>query len=132
MPATAFGARSTWNPILVVEPALDERTQERVARNDAVFRAANEDIRETAVEQEFHGLVPFICECADETCTEIVQLTLPEYEEVRSHPRRFLNVHGHHVHARGTAAIVFERERYIVVEKRGYAGAVAEELDQRE
>ncbi len=115
----------------LVERALDETTQERIARNDAIFRAANEDIRESAVEQEFHGLVPFICECAEETCTDIVQLTLSEYEDVRAHPRHFFNAWGHDAAAQGTVDVVNQRDRYVVVEKRGRAGEVAEELDER-
>lgn len=111
---------------------LDASVQERVARNQATFRKANEDIERAAQKYDIDAeLVPFICECAAETCTEVLQLTLPEYEAVRKEPRRFVNARGHHVHAQGLGVVVFESERYEVVEKQELAGAIAEELDPR-
>ena len=58
---------------------------ERVALNDATFRDANERIEGKA---ESLGIdhVPFICQCADASCTEIIQLRLSEYEEIRADP----------------------------------------------
>ena len=107
------------------------RTAERIARNDATFRAANEGIERAARALEFEGeLVPFICECAAEDCAEIVRLSLHEYEEIRARPRRFLNTLGHHVDE-GDADVVSENDRYMIVEKTGRAGDVAEDLDPR-
>src|SRR5205823_14851784 len=45
---------------------------ERIARNDATFRQANEEI-ERAAEPLGIEPIPFLCECADERCTEIVK-----------------------------------------------------------
>jgi hypothetical protein len=115
-----------------VEP--DELTQERIARNDAMFRDANEDI-EAAAERfdvEADMAVPFICECADTACKAIIRMPLSEYEEVRSNSRYFLNAPGHHVAAQGAAVPVEEREGYVIVEKQGHAGEVTERLDQRQ
>ena len=39
--------------------------------------------------------VPFICECADANCMEIIRLSLDEYEAVRQHPARFFTAPGH-------------------------------------
>ena len=58
-------------------------------------------------------------------------MSLAEYKEVRADPRHFFNVAGHQVAALGTAVVVEERDRYVIVEKRGHAGDVAEELDDR-
>ena len=69
---------------------------ERIARNDATFRHANERI-ERAAEQADVELVPFLCECADERCTEIVRVSLADYEAVREHPERFLTAPDHHL-----------------------------------
>jgi hypothetical protein len=106
---------------------------ERVARNDAVFREANEGIRAVAGQTELDEteLVPFICECADVHCTEIVQLSTVEYEAVRSDPTRFLKAPGHERNAHGWARVVDEFDRYTVAEKVGEAAEIAAELDPR-
>ena len=102
---------------------------ERVAKNDAVFRRANEQIERAAETYDVEP-APFLCECADERCTEIVRLTLEEYEAVRSHPRRFLHAPGHESSGEHVR-VVANRGNYLVVEKVGKAGEIAEELDTR-
>jgi len=52
---------------------------ERVARNEAPFREANERIRRRAAHADL-SVVPFLCECADRDCTAAVQLQPAEYE----------------------------------------------------
>jgi hypothetical protein len=109
----------------------EEVTAERVARNDAAFREANESIRATADGWRMTGRLPVICECADVGCSELLQLTGPEYEEVRADPRWFINAPGHQVNAQGWAVVVGERGHYLIVEKIGEAGEIVEELDPR-
>jgi hypothetical protein len=107
------------------------RSGERVAFNDDLFRKANERIDTWAEEvapAEFESL-PFICECADETCTEVMKVPREEYERVRSDPRLFINVPGHEAAAHGWAAIVERHDGYVVVEKLGRAGEIVEMLD---
>jgi hypothetical protein len=117
----------------VGEQLPDRLTEERIARNDALFRDANERIGRFAAEHQLRDdPVPFICECADRTCHAIVKLRLGEYEHVRSNPRWFLNVPGHQVAARGAATVVERHDEYVVVEKVGHAGEVAEELADEE
>jgi glutamine synthetase len=119
----------------VAQPYSDEfepTTAERIGRNDAVFREANEGIAEAAEEYRPDGRIPFICECAEPTCTEIVRLTLEEYQQVRSDPRTFLNAIGHQVAARGWGKVVAEEPGYVVVRKIGRAGEVAAELADAE
>jgi hypothetical protein len=48
-------------------------TAERIARNDATFRDANERIRASAVEYQIGDSLPIICECADPTCTAVIK-----------------------------------------------------------
>ena len=110
----------------------DEITQERIARNDATFRAANERIREAAEEYEIAERVPFFCECADPECRRIVQVSLDEYEAVRRDSRHFINEPGHEAAAQGAAVVVSANDRYVVVEKIERAGDVSEELDERD
>jgi hypothetical protein len=105
-------------------------TAERVATNDATFRDANEKIVPAARETEMER-VPFICECADLGCTEIVRLGLDEYAEIRANSRWFLSTPGHEGDAADHARVVRHGEGYVVVEKVGRAGEVAEELDAR-
>jgi hypothetical protein len=115
-------------------PAADEPltiSAERVARNDATFRQANEEIRAYAAEWEMAGPLPAICECADITCTAVVSLTPAEYEDVRAHPARFIHVPGHEASDHGWAQVVEDLGEYVVVEKVGEAARVAERLDPR-
>ena len=77
---------------------------ERVAKNDLAFKDANDRIRGAAAGHGIAERVPFICECADSGCTQILQLSLAEYEMIRTHARRFLHAPagvGIHDHATG-------------------------------
>jgi hypothetical protein len=113
------------------EAPVDGLSEERIARNNATFRDANEHIGVAAGVFGIDSPVPFICECADARCSEIVRLTLEQYEEVRADSRHFLKVPGHEDAAEGTARIVAERDGYVIVEKVGLAGDIAEALDER-
>lgn len=109
-----------------------ERTAEVMARNDAVFRAANEQIDAFAksVDGTADGPLPFLCECADVTCTDIVRITSSEYEALRRDPVWFATVRGHEGDEEW-ARVVHVNDRYAVVEKLGAAAEVAAELDPR-
>jgi hypothetical protein len=110
---------------------MDRLIEERIAKNDATFRDANERIDAAA---EAYGVVtpvPFICECANPTCSKIVPLELEQYEEIRANPRHFLNIPGHQAAAQGAAVVVAERDGYVIVEKIGHAGEVVDALDER-
>jgi len=104
--------------------------EERIARNDSTFREANEKIAKAASGYEWVEQVPFICECATESCTVIVKLSLAEYEEVRSIPTRFFVSPGHQA-SEGVVSLLEDRGRYFLLEKEGRAGEVATELDPR-
>jgi len=107
-----------------------------VAANESRFREANEGIEARATELGYHvheELVPFLCECGDERCTELIRLTLVEYETARSNPLHFVCRVGHERVAESTGAgrLVRREDRFVVVEKEGVAAAVAEERDPR-
>lgn len=108
-------------------------TSEKIARNNSVFREANEEIEAAAAAHELgrERLVPFICECSDGRCTKIVRLTLSEYAHVRRDPRWFVHAVGHEVSVEGVVATREQHERYVLVEKIGHAGEVAAQLAQR-
>lgn len=101
----------------------------RIGRNEGLFRQVNEAIARGLWPGEGDRLVAFRCECALLECNQAVRLTLPEYERVRAHPRRFALLRGHE-HA-GAETIVEEYPGYVVVEKRQEAGVVAERTDPR-
>lgn len=114
---------------------------ERIGRNDSIFRQANERINEAAawlqVEEptlieeptQIEEPMPFLCECADMTCHEIVFMSLGEYSKIRRDPRHFLNVPGHQASSQGWARVIGKHDAYFVVQKIGPAGDVAEQLE---
>jgi hypothetical protein len=106
---------------------------ERVARNDATFREANEAIRDAAASMNLNEQrpLPLICECADPSCSEILHLTTAEYEAVRADPSRFINAPGHVRNDQGWSRLVAEFRFYSVVEKVGEAAEIVTELDPR-
>jgi len=110
--------------------SLERVVEERIGKNDSMFRAANERIAEFAGadasgEEE---PIPFLCECADPTCNRLILLDQARYSEVRRNPRWFLNAPGHEHAALGAAVVVQEYDNYLIVEKTGRAGEVAEAL----
>ena len=103
----------------------------QMARNDAIFREANERIESHVKLMDYSdGPLPFLCECADVTCTEIVLMTTAEYGALRQDPVRFATVPGHEG-AESWAKVVDQNDRFAIVEKLGVAAEVATELDAR-
>ena len=106
-------------------------TAERVARNNAIFRDANESIGGAARRYGVGGRVPFICECTDPSCTAIIQLELDEYERIRANAAWFVDATDHYRASQGYAHVVDRRDGYDIVEKLGEAGDLAQDLDPR-
>ena len=111
---------------------MDGDSEARMAENEATFRDANEQIMKRAREYEFSDRVPFLCECGEPTCREILRLTLEQYEEVRRAGTRFLLVPGHEAVVDPSATIVNRTKEYVVIEKAGIAGEIAERRDPRQ
>ncbi len=108
---------------------MDAR-QERLARNEALFRDVNERVRAiAAVHGDDDHVYEFFCECSNTDCTFQLRATLADYEAVRAHGARFLIAPAHSL---PEIEIVVERtDAWWVVEKQGDAGELAEELDPR-
>jgi hypothetical protein len=105
---------------------------ERVAANEATFRDANERIRDTAVELTWPGaFVPFICECADTGCTDVLRMTLVEYEHVRADPHTFMVARGHEAGA-SERVVGGDGDRFAVVEKTAPGHEITERTDPRQ
>jgi hypothetical protein len=102
----------------------------RVAENQARFREANEDINAIARQADLPR-IPFVCECANPRCVEILRLSRAEYEAIRADGRLFLNAPDHEAAALGWAVVVERRSDFVVVEKIGEAGQISEALDPR-
>ena len=106
----------------------------RIGENQSRFRDANERIEAAADSMHLVDPVPFLCECPRPDCTQLVRLSLDEYEEIRQQPTHFFTTPGHQDIAveSGAGVVVAEREgRYVRVEKIGVAGQIAAELYDR-
>jgi hypothetical protein len=84
--------------------------------NEAAFRAANENLKANLVSLQELGSVPFICECSDGDCMEVVDVQLATYEDVRARPNEFLLLAGHETPT--DEQVVARDDGYVVVEKR--------------
>ena len=111
----------------------DRLSPKKIAENQASFRVANEEIEASADAIALAEPVPFICECPDLQCGELVHLTFSQYEEIRQHPCYFFTAPGHQHLAEdaGAAEVVRAHDEFVVVEKIGAAGDEARELDPR-
>ena len=89
-----------------------ELSAERLARNQTLFREANERLNAHQSNVTFRELV---CECSDKTCTKTLLVWPREYEAVRSVPNRFMVARGHEI--REIERVVFDNDRFLVVEK---------------
>jgi hypothetical protein len=92
--------------------------QEGLVENQQRFRRANERLY-AAISAMTHrdAPVPFLCECADDSCVAPTYLTLTEYTGVRSDESSFIVVPGHATVDKERA--VAENERFAVVAKPG-------------
>ncbi len=110
--------------------AVDAR-EERLARNETIFRDVNERIEQIASpdgRRDGH-VYEFLCECSNLDCNFLLPLTVAEYEAVRAKPEQFLVAPGHELPEIET--IVAHHSQYQVVIKHGQAAELAREEDPR-
>ena len=104
---------------------MDERL-ERIAKNEAVFRAANREIE--SAEREVGGgadkRIEVLCECGRQECRGVITLTAAEYKGVHSQDDRFIVLRGHE--SAEIERVVEKRTDYLVVDKFGEAEEIAE------
>jgi hypothetical protein len=105
--------------------------QERLGRNETLFREINERLERLQKPFDvFTERAEFVCECGNEDCTELITMSLKEYEEVRAVPTHFVLVPGHEL--QNVEDVVERRKGYDVVRKREATPAqVAREEDPR-
>ena len=100
---------------------------ERIAKNEAVFRATNRELERVDQEEggPADGLLEVICECGRDPCSAVITLTASEYHSVHSQNDRFVVVPGHQTEE--IERVVDDREAYLVVEKFGEAKEIVED-----
>ena len=100
-----------------------------MAKTEALFRDVNERIA-TAAGGFGSDDAEFVCECADPTCVERVEVPLEVYEDVRAEPTTFILATGHE---EGSIEKVVEtRRRFQIVDKvNRRVVAVVRKLDPR-
>jgi hypothetical protein len=77
---------------------LEPGRADRIGQNESSFRALNEEIEKVARSSTAAGETnAFLCECSSADCSEVLYLTIEQYEAVRGHPARFIVVPGHEV-----------------------------------
>ena len=117
------------------EEAMNPRLRRR-ARNEALIREVNERIAQVDKAAEEANVAPeetffeFLCECgrgdaSEVGCEEQVQMTIQEYEKVRSQDDRFAIYPGHEAEA--LEWVVARNERFVVVDKRPWAEPLVED-----
>jgi hypothetical protein len=108
---------------------MDAR-EERLARNELLFRDLNEQVEFVATPLDSDaGTFEFFCECPDVDCTLRLPITLAAYENVRSDPTLFVVALGHD---RPEIEEVLDRtDAYQIVRKQGGAAQLAVTDDPR-
>lgn len=108
---------------------------ERLVRNQAFFRNANEEVGRAAAaltdpSDDPEAIFDFLCECTRRDCDAMIPLRLVDYEAVRADPASFVLAPGHEI---GSVERVTRREaRFYVVRKiHPEPISVATELDPR-
>ena len=110
--------------------SMDAR-EERLARNETLFRSVNENIEEAAQSSQLDEHVfEFFCECSNIDCTLLLPLTLSQYERVRADPRQFVVAPGHELPE--IEIVVDRNSAYQVVVKEGEAAEFVTEHDPRD
>ena len=107
---------------------MDEARKERLARNEAAFRKVNEAI-EPGRRRGGGERIAFVCECGALGCNRLLELSVDEYEDVRSDARHFFVLPGHEEPE--VEFVVDGHDRYHVVQKRDDTAGIAEETDPR-
>jgi hypothetical protein len=105
---------------------------ERVARNEAMFRTVNRELEQASREAggDADDRIEVICECGQDGCSATLTLTISEYDESHGQRDRFVVSPGHE--DADLERVVTRKEQYLVVDKFGEAEAIAEDADRQE
>ena len=104
--------------------------ERRIAENESRFREINERLETDLRRLPDDGApVGYVCECGRQACTQLVELTLEEYERVRGDSRHFAVVPGHELAE--VEDVLVSTDRYVVVRKRPQTVPLVERTDPR-
>jgi hypothetical protein len=106
--------------------------EDRIARNEALFRSVNERVRDLAatfVSDAQPEPIRFVCECGSSDCAATISLTVRQYEEVRADPAQFMVVPGHSIPRVET--VVGQLDGYEIVRKHAREARIAIETNPR-
>jgi hypothetical protein len=104
--------------------------EERMAKNEVASREINEEIEKAYQGEPRANRIDIMCECARMMCDAAIDITLDEYQNVRSDPRQFAIVPEHLIG--DIERIVYENDRFAVVAKReGVPADVARDENPR-
>ena len=101
----------------------------RIGENESRLRKVNEGIDAGRGLSDVDERLPFVCECGQLGCSEVLEMKVGDYEWVRRSGRRFVVMPGH-VHEQ-VERVVEDAGAYVVVEKHGVAAKAAEADDPR-
>jgi hypothetical protein len=99
-----------------MEAGTQRDREVRAARNQAMFRAVNEKLRE--LNQAFSNVsetYAIACECADTSCVRTLDVSMEEYLAVRAHPNRFVVLADHVIP--DVEVTVAQNDGYAIVDK---------------
>jgi hypothetical protein len=110
---------------------MDAR-RERVARNEAMYRAVNREIEHVSEElgERATDELTLLCECGQDDCSQTIELTVAEYDSSHAQRDRFVLAPGHEDEQ--LEHVVERNERYVVVDKFGEAESITEAEERRE
>ena len=104
---------------------MDAR-HERIAKNEAMYRSVNRELQHAS--EEFgdgpEDELEVLCECGQEDCGATFALTIADYDAVHKERDRFVVARGHDDPE--IERVVREADVYVVVDKFGEAGRIAE------
>jgi hypothetical protein len=103
--------------------------KERLALNEALFRAANERMADWEERHRIEATELYFCECADPECRQKVPLRESDYERIRSNSDQFFVVPGHDV--ADVESVIESHEEWLVVEKEPEVREIVEATDPR-
>jgi hypothetical protein len=116
---------------MLVSEELQDR-EARAAKNESRFREINERIERANEGFDFAFTVDtWICECTNEACAVRLQLSVEEYEDIRSDGTCFLVAPSKRHVCRDIESVTTRCDRYWVVKRNGQAGKLAERADPR-
>jgi hypothetical protein len=101
----------------------------RNARNQALYRHVNENIRAAHDEHFPQSELDVFCECGAIGCRHMIRMSVADYERIRAEPTYFVVAPGHDTEV--VERVVARTPAYAVVENYGFAAAIARETDPR-